>query len=153
MTSTLHALDHAARLVEILSEPGFPGGVSGAFHDIRAVELYEQAMRATRAVGESITAESALTERAESISWTVSAEGGSSLAEIERAAKEVDAMQRGHRVATLAAVAPGKLTAAEAFARIDAARRFDRIVHHAWRASAHLLGRGEHAVDAIDQKT
>lgn len=153
MTSTLHALDHAARLVEILGEPGFPGGVSGTFHDIRAGVLYEQAMRATRAVGESITAESALTERAESISWTVSAEVGASLAEIERAAKEVDAMQRGHRVATLAAVAPGKLTAAEAFARIDAARRFNRIVHHAWRASAHLLGRGEHAVDAIDQKT
>jgi phosphate:Na+ symporter len=27
-------------------------------------------------------------------------------------------------------------------ARIDAARRLDRIAHHAWRSAAHLLGRG-----------
>jgi len=152
MTSTLHALDHAARLVEILSEPGFPGESSRAFHDIRSGTLYQQAMRAMQAVGESVAAESALSERAESIGWIVSAEVGGSLAGIEHAAKELDAIQRGHRAATLAAVASGELTAAEAFARIDAARRFDRIVHHAWRAVAHLLGRGQHAVDAIDQR-
>jgi len=45
----------------------------------------------------------------------------------------------------LAAVAPGKLTATDAFARVDAERRLDRIAHHAWRSAAHLVGRGGHA--------
>src|SRR5262249_41863990 len=49
-----------------------------------------------------------------------------------------------HRAATLASVMPGKLTAADALARIDAVRRLDRIAHHAWRSAAHLLGRGAH---------
>jgi phosphate:Na+ symporter len=53
-------------------------------------------------------------------------------------------VQRDHRAATLASVAPGKLTAADAFARIEAVRRLDRIANHAWRSSAHLLGRGGH---------
>jgi len=34
------------------------------------------------------------------------------------------------------------LTAAEAFTRIDAARRLGGIAHHAWRSTAHLIGRG-----------
>jgi phosphate:Na+ symporter len=152
MTSTVHALDHASRLVEILGEGGLFGPASGASQDLRAAALCEQAMRATQTVAASITAESALTGRAEPIGWTVSAEVGASLAEAERAAKELDAMQRDHRAATLASVAPGKLTATDALARIDAARRIDRIAHHAWRSAAHLLGRGGHAADAIDQR-
>ena len=109
-------------------------------------------MRATQTVAAFITAESALTARAEPIGWTVSAEVGASLVELERAAKELDAMQRDHRAATLASVAPGELTATDAFARIEAARRLDRIAHHAWRSAAHLLGQGGHAADAIDHR-
>ncbi|HUC65233.1 MAG TPA: Na/Pi symporter [Stellaceae bacterium] len=152
LTSTLHALDHALQLVESLGESGRPGPPSGATHDLRAAGLCEQAMRATQTVAASITAESALTGRAEPIGWTVSAEIGAALAEVERAAKALDALQRDHRAATLAAVAPGKLTVTEAFARIDAARRLDRIAHHAWRAAAHLLGCGGQAADAIDRR-
>lgn len=59
-----------------------------------------------------------------------------------RAAKELDAVQHEHRAATLASVAPGKLTAADALASIDAVRTLDRVAYHAWRASAHLFGRG-----------
>jgi len=152
LTSTLHALDHALQLVESLGESGRPGPASGATHDLRAAGLCEQAMHATQTVAASITAESALTGRAEPIGWTVSAEIGAALAEVERAAKALDALQRDHRAATLAAVAPGKLTVTEAFARIDAARRLDRIAHHAWRAAAHLLGCGGQAADAIDRR-
>jgi phosphate:Na+ symporter len=36
------------------------------------------------------------------------------------------------------------LTAADAFARIEAARGLDMIAHHAWRSAAHLFGRGAH---------
>jgi phosphate:Na+ symporter len=136
MTSTLHALDHAARLVEVLADGGLQGQPAEAVH------LCTEAMRATQSVGRSITSESALSEQAEPISWSVSSEVAAALAEAEEAAQELDALQRDHRTATLAAVAPGQLTAAEALSRIDAVRRFDRIAHHACRSAAHLLGRG-----------
>lgn len=45
-----------------------------------------------------------------------------------------------------ASVAPGKLTAAASFARIDIVRRLGRIAHHAWRSATHLLGRGGTAI-------
>jgi phosphate:Na+ symporter len=102
-------------------------------------------MRAAQTVAGSITSESALSAEAAPIGWSVSPEIAAALAELEGAARELDALQRDHRGAALAAVAPGKLSAADAFARIDAARRLDRIAHHAWRSAAHLLGRGAHA--------
>jgi phosphate:Na+ symporter len=142
MTSTLHALDHASRLVEVLAGGGLPGQPARSPHDLRAAELCTQALRATQAVGGSITSESALSALAAPIGWSVSSKVAAALAEVEGAARELDALQRDRRAATLASVAPGKLTAADALARIDAARRLDRIAHHAWRSSAHLLGRG-----------
>ena len=143
MTSTLHALDHASRLAEVLADSGHPGESAGAPHDLRAVELCAQAMRAAQAIGRSITSESALSAQAAPIGWSISSEIAAALAEVEEAARDLDALQRDHRAAILASVAPGRLTAADAFARIDAARRLDRIAHHAWRSAAHLLGRGE----------
>jgi phosphate:Na+ symporter len=140
MTSTLHALDHAARLVEGLTE--VPGQPAGGPYDRRAIELCTQALRAAQAVGGSITSESALSEQAEPISWSASSEVAAALTEADGIAKELDTLQRDHRATTLASVAPGKLTAANALAQIDAVRRLDRIAHHAWRSAAHLLGRG-----------
>ncbi|EIM25408.1 Na/Pi cotransporter family protein [Microvirga lotononidis] len=142
MTSTLHALDHASRLAEVVADGRLPGPATGVPHDVRAAELCAQAIGAAQAVGRSITSEAALSAKAAPIGWNVSSEVAAALAEAEGAARELDALQRDHRAATLALVAPGKLTAAEAFARIDAVRRLDRIAHHAWRATAHLLGRG-----------
>src|SRR5262245_54781094 len=133
LTSTLHALEHTSRLVEMLANGGLPGGSTGAPDDLRVAELCGLAMRAVQAVGGSITSESALTAQAPPIGWSISSGVAAALAELEGAARELDALQRDHRTATLAAVAPGKLTAAGAFARIDAARRLDRIVYHAWR--------------------
>jgi phosphate:Na+ symporter len=142
MTSTLHALDHASRLVETLAGDGLPGLPADDPHDLRAAVLCAEALRAVQAIGGSIGAESALSAQAAPIGWSVSPEIAAALAEAEGAAKELDALQRDHRAATLASVAPGKLTAADAFARLDAASRLDRIAHHAWRSAAHLLGRG-----------
>jgi phosphate:Na+ symporter len=144
MTSTLHALDHASRLMEVLADNRLPTKPAEAPSDRRAAKLCTQAMRAAQAVADSITSESALSTQAVPIGWSVSHEVDAALTEVEGAAKELAALQRDHRAATLAAVAPGKLTAADAFARIEAARRLDRIAHHAWRSAAHLLGRGEH---------
>jgi phosphate:Na+ symporter len=136
LTSILHALDHTARLVEILADGRFAG------EPAEAATLCLQAMRAAHVVARSITAETAFSGQASAINWSVSVEMGAALAEIERAATGLDALQRDHRAATLAAVAPGRLTAADAFARIDTARRLDRIARHAWRSAAHLAGRG-----------
>jgi phosphate:Na+ symporter len=141
MTSTLHALDHASRLVEVLADDGLRGQTAGA-HDPRAAALCTQAMRAAQTIGGSITSECALSTQAAPIGWSVSSEVAAAFAELEGATKDLDALQRDHRAATLASVAPGKLTAADAFARIETVRRLGRIAHHAWRSAAHLLGRG-----------
>jgi phosphate:Na+ symporter len=142
LTSTLHALDHASRLVEILDEGGVPALPAGASDDARAAVLCAEALRAAQAVGSSITSETAFSAQAAPIGWSVPPEVAAGLAEAQGAGRELGAMQRDYRAATLAAVAPGKLTAADALARIDAARRLDRIAHHAWRSAAHLFGRG-----------
>ncbi|MGO4834221.1 Na/Pi symporter, partial [Rhizobiaceae sp. 2RAB30] len=140
LTSMLHALEHASRFVELLGEGRLSGQGPGTSRDARAAALCRQAMRGVQTIGASITSEAALTAQAEPIGWTVTTEVASALAEAESASRELDAVQLQHRAATLASVAPGELTAAEAFARIDTVRRLDRIVHHAWRSAAHLLG-------------
>lgn len=145
MTSTLHALDHAARLLDVVAEGALPGGPAGGAEDRRAAALCTEAMRAAQAIGGSITTECALSAQAAPIGWSISPEVAAALAEVEGAAKALDALQRDHRAATLAAVAPGQLTAADALARIEAARRLDRMAHHAWRSATHLLGRGAQA--------
>jgi phosphate:Na+ symporter len=93
-------------------------------------------------IAASITSESALSAQAAPIGWSVSPEVVAALAEAEDAAKTLDALQLEHRAATLASVAPAKLTAADAFARIEAVRRLDQMAHHAWRSAAHLVGQG-----------
>ncbi|MBY0560980.1 Na/Pi symporter [Hyphomicrobium sp.] len=143
MTSTLHALEHASRLVEVLAEGGLQRELAKAPYDLRNAELCREAMRAAQAVGGSITSETALSARAEPIGWSVSPEVAAALTDVAGAAAELDARQRDYRAGMLASVAPEKLTAADAFARIDVARRLDRIAHHAWRSAAHLVGRGE----------
>jgi phosphate:Na+ symporter len=142
LTGTLHALDHASRLIETLADGVLLKQPGDAAHDLRIAALCARAMRAAQTVAGSITTEAVLSAQAAPVGWNVSPEVAGALAEAQSAAQELDALQRDHRAATLAAVAPEKLTAADAFARIDAARRFDRIAHHAWRSAAHLFGRG-----------
>ncbi|SEI10174.1 phosphate:Na+ symporter [Rhizobium tibeticum] len=144
MTGTLHALDHASRLVEVMEEGRLEGQPADFAHDPRATALCTQAMHAAQAVGGSITSECALSAQAAPIGWNVSSEVAAALAELKSAATELEALQRDHRATTLASVAPGELTAADALARIDAARRLDRIAYHAWRSATHLLGHGGH---------
>jgi phosphate:Na+ symporter len=143
MTKTLQALDHVSRMIEVVGESGLPEPACGGKDDLRAAELCKQAMRWSGAVADSITAESALGERAEPIGWTATPAAAAALAEAESAAKALGAMQRGHRAAILASVGPGAVKAAEAFARVDEVRRLDALAHHAWRSAAHLIGHDE----------
>jgi phosphate:Na+ symporter len=142
MTSTLHALDHASRLVETLAEGGILKRPAGAAHDARIAALCTRTLHAAHTIGDSIIAEAVLSAQAAPVGWNAAPELVAVLDEAARATQELDVLRREHRAATLASVAPEKLTAAEAFARVDAARRLDRIAYHAWRSAAYLLGRG-----------
>lgn len=141
LTSLLHALDHAAQLAELMADDRLPGQLTGTGQDTRTAELCVQAMHAAQTIGTSIVSESGLSAQAAPIGWVVSPAIGAALATMEQAAVELRIGQKSHRAATLAAVAPGQLTAADAFARIEAAGRLDRIAQQAWLAAAHLLGR------------
>lgn len=143
MTSTVHALDHISRLVENLTGVALPGPQAEAPQDLSAAALCDRTMRAVQRISGSISTEAALSERAPPIGWHVSADIGAALGETEVAAKDLAFMQREYRTATLDSVAPGSLTAADALAHIDNARRLERIAYHASRAAAHLLGRGQ----------
>ncbi|ACB96116.1 Na/Pi cotransporter family protein [Beijerinckia indica] len=138
MTSTLHALDHTSRMVELLAGDGPLAQPIKAPHDSHVAALCDKAMRAAQTVSGAITSESAFSTKAPPIGWTVSPEVAAALADAECAAQDLDIVQRDHRAATLAAVAPGQLTAADALARIDGARKLNRIAHHAWRSATHL---------------
>lgn len=143
LTSILHALDHASRLAEVLANGGVSDSSGGDPDDLRAAELCKQAMRWTQRVDESITVEAGLSRHAEPIGWNISPEVRSELTQVESAAKALAAMLPEHRATILASVGPGKLTAIEALARIEATRGLERISHHAWRSTAHLLGLGD----------
>jgi phosphate:Na+ symporter len=69
--------------------------------------------------------------------------GAQELAQLEYCAKALSDLRRGHRSATLGAVANGTLTASDAMARVDAVRILEALAHHAWRSAAHLVGHAE----------
>jgi phosphate:Na+ symporter len=140
LTSTLHALDRASQLAGMLQRA--PASGMGGPDELRAGELCKAAMRWAHTVAESITTESALSERAPPIGWQTTPDAEAALRELETVAKALDDAQRVHRATTLAAVAPGRLNASEAFDRVDAVRRLDEMAHLAWRSAAHLLGHG-----------
>jgi len=142
MTSMLHALDHASRLVEAVASDEFREQQVRVARDLRAAEHCVQAMYETQAVCRSITSESGLSAQASPIGWNVSTEMEAALANLEGATRELSILERDHRSAALASVSPGQMTAADAFAQIEAARKLTQIAHHAWRSTAHLLGRG-----------
>jgi phosphate:Na+ symporter len=68
---------------------------------------------------------------------------GQALAKLERCAMQLGELRRTHRRATLGAVADGTLAADAAIVRVDTLRTLEALAHHAWRSSAHLVGRGE----------
>jgi phosphate:Na+ symporter len=65
------------------------------------------------------------------------------LIRLEQTAKALGELRLVHRSTSLSAVATGELTADEAIARVDAVTRLEALALHAWRSTAHLVGRGE----------
>ena len=63
------------------------------------------------------------------------------LVQLEGCTTELEKLQRTHRSATLGAVANGTLTAEAAIVRVDTLRSLQALAWHAWRSTAHLVGR------------
>jgi phosphate:Na+ symporter len=152
LISTLHALDHASRLAETAGGGVDFGAVRGGPDDVRAGQLCADAMRSAASVAGEVAV---LPGIAESPQATSASRGGDAatcaaavsteeaLAKLERCAMELGELRRTHRSATLGAVADGRLTADAAIVRVDTLRNLEALAHHAWRSSAHLVGRGE----------
>ena len=145
LTSTLHALDHAARLAETANGGIDFGTVRGGPDDVRAGQLCADAMRSAASVAGEVAALPGIAQSRSADARTgaaaVSAE--EALVSLERCAKELGELRRSHRTATLGTVANGTLTADAAIVRVDTLRSLEALAHHAWRSAAHLVGRGE----------
>jgi phosphate:Na+ symporter len=153
VTSTLHAIDHAYRLAELAGEKTELRTSKGAPEDMRAAQICAEAMQNAAAVARDVVAPLAGLERSArtetrrdsptSLNGDTALEAPAALTRLEQNTKALSDLQRAHRSATLSAVATGELTAAEAIVRVDAVTRFEALARHAWRAAAHLFGRGE----------
>lgn len=148
LTSTLHALDHAARLAEAANAGSNFASTGGGPEDIRAAELCAEAMRSAAAIARDVVA-----PRGAGAPPLKPASGGGdalagphatdeAIAELERCVARLAELRRTHRSATLGAVANGALTAEAALVRVDTVRNLEVLSYHAWRSAAHLVGRG-----------
>ena len=158
LTSTLHALDHASRLAEAADEGAKFGTVRSGSDDMRAAQLCSEAMRHAASIAAEVAAPPDarhLNTPIESRDETLGSRGADAtfgapaksieeaLVQLQLCVKALGDLQRSHRNATLSAVATGALTADESIARVDTVRSLGALTIHAWRAAAHLVGRGE----------
>jgi len=130
LTSTLHALENASRLAEVAGETGrlelVPGGSE---EDARAAGLCAEAMRNAVLTADSVGAVPDTPDQP-------------ALVRLQHCANTLRELRRTHRKTILSSVAGGAMSADEAMTRVDTVRRLDALAHHAWRSSAHLVGRG-----------
>jgi phosphate:Na+ symporter len=139
LTSTLHALDHASRLAEAAGEGIDFAAVAGGPDDKRAGELCAEAMRSAATVAGDVAK---LLGAADTLA-APAVSTDEALVQLKRCATDLAELRRTHRSATLGAVANGTLTADAAIVRVDTVRSLEALAHHAWRSTAHLMGRGE----------
>jgi phosphate:Na+ symporter len=150
LTATMHALDHAARLAEVATETDTWTVHDGA-EAVRATQLCADALKCTAEIAAHVAAApgSRLTDDAQRKTLSLEPLDGpivgsaspmqETLLRLEQSAKDLHSLQKGHRVATLGAIASGSITASEAMASVDAVRRMDTITLHTWRSAAQLL--------------
>jgi len=150
LTSTLHALDHASRLAEVMGEKGEFGAMPTGSDDVGAAGLCVEAMRNAVLIAGRVDAppdahdQSAPVEAFDEEKG-VAADGASTkqaIGQLEHCAKTLGELQQTHRKVTLSSVAGGRVSADEAIARVDAVRRLESLARHAWRSAAHLVGSG-----------
>lgn len=130
LTRTLHALDHASRMVEVATEKGDVVVASVAPEVARAAQLCAEAMQNAGLIAAEV---GALPD-----DDAARAPTGNALLDLELGSKTLDELQQSFRKSTLGSVAAGALSADDAIARVETIRRLDALAHHAWRCSAYL---------------
>ncbi len=119
--SVLHAVDHLERLIEALQERTGPVSGDAVLEDTWA------------------TASPLLVSAR---SWLVTDDEPFDAAPLAALAATTADRRKAHRQVVLADAARGTVDPGQALARVDAMRRADRLLHHVWRAVAHLAGDG-----------
>jgi phosphate:Na+ symporter len=115
LVSSLHAMDHLSRLVNVLAHPP-------------RLPPTPELDRAAARVGNLVSAAEG---------WLLG-EHGAIPPEIESLSKEVADLRRRQRNTMLQRTAVGQAAAGEALAALDAMRWLDRIGYHLWRIVHHL---------------
>jgi phosphate:Na+ symporter len=139
LISTVHALDHTARLVEVTQESAKIEATLDSPDERRAVKLYAEAMRtAAEAAGPMARASVSPFDAAAVVASPGDAVKVETVERLGRCAQELAGLRAEHRQTTLDSVASGTTTANDAIAQVDAIRMLDQRAHHAWRATVHL---------------
>jgi phosphate:Na+ symporter len=129
LISTVHALDHTARLAETIEGSAKIEVALDSPDERRAVKLHDEAMRSAAAVARPLVSGVAPVEPSDEV-----------VERLERCSNALGRLRLAHRRTTLDSVASGALTASDAIVHVEAVRLLDQQVHHAWRAVAHLAG-------------
>ena len=148
LTSTLHALDEASRLAEVVGANGEFELAPGEPEIARAAEFCAMAMHNAVLVADEVgalpsTARDAAAFAAPDGGKKVAANGTSieqAMLQLEYCAKALRELQPAHRKGTLRSLAAGAVSADQAFAGLDAVRRFEALTRHAWLSAGHLVG-------------
>ncbi|MDW6020269.1 Na/Pi symporter [Mesorhizobium sp. BAC0120] len=147
LTSTLHALDEASRLAEVVGANGEFELAPGEPEIARAAELCAMAMRNAVLVADEVGALPG-TQREDAAVMALdsgrnvaanSASIDQAILQLEYYAKTLRELQPAHRKVTLSSVAAGAVSADEAFARVDTVRRLEALARHSWLSAAHLV--------------
>jgi phosphate:Na+ symporter len=156
LTSTLHALYHCSRLAETIGEEAECRTARGGPEDERVAQLCREAMRCAASVAAEVATAAAARDHATPVERlppklphadamfpapATSIED--SLLRLERCTKAIGELRQAHRSAMLRSAANGALSAGDAINRVDTVRRLEASAHHAWRATAHLVGRAK----------
>jgi len=141
-TSTVHALDHASRLADVVGAMAKTGVATDGPEEQKAAALCAGSMRDAAGSAARLAVAAGPGHAADDALAAATAKQtpgrGDAAQNLERAAKALADLRTAHRSATLDMVASGTLTANQAMARVDAVALMSRLTHHAWRAVAHL---------------
>jgi len=155
LTSTLHALDHAARFAERAVDWTSEDRTAVVRWDeetARAASLAADALDRATTVAREVAAPRRPAEAEPGLpgkgaggageGHAVFAFEGASADEIGALSRALADLRRAHRARIMAAAAHGEagVKAADAIDRAEAVRLLDKLVYHAWRSAVHLVG-------------
>ncbi|MBX3387603.1 MAG: Na/Pi cotransporter family protein [Phycisphaeraceae bacterium] len=154
LTRTLHALDHASRLVDnardeppsILTDQPADSAIRDDAHATRAASLCARILNSAAAIAERVSGTGHV-DHPQPAGQTESETAGAlpevcptELSDLANLAAELASLRREHRARTLDE-AGVNMSAEAAIRRVETVKRLDRVAYHAWRCAFHLSGR------------